>query len=162
MSPSLGHAAVMTFGFIPLFFTGFLFTAGPKWLGVDGPEARSLLAPLLLQAAGWLVWLLGLHTALGLSLAGGAVALLGLGCSAVPMPRGCWPTGAFPMRCRPVRLSPRRFGCVMRTGEPILGSCVWAPWRSLVMDSLTPRCTGPICMRCCWLPCKRTNSQNCV
>ena len=79
VSPSLGHAAVMTFGFIPLFFTGFLFTAGPKWLGVDGPEARSLLAPLLLQAAGWLVWLLGLHTALGLSLVGGAVALLGLG-----------------------------------------------------------------------------------
>lgn len=79
VSPSLGHAAVMTYGFIPLFFTGFLFTAGPKWLGVDGPEARSLLAPLLLQAAGWLVWLLGLHTASGLSLAGGAVALLGLG-----------------------------------------------------------------------------------
>ena len=35
MSPSLGHAAVMTFGFIPLFFSGFLFTAGPKWLGVE-------------------------------------------------------------------------------------------------------------------------------
>jgi uncharacterized protein involved in response to NO len=79
VSPSLGHAAVMTFGFIPLFFTGFLFTAGPKWLGVQGPEARSLLVPLLLQAAGWLVWLVGLHTALGLSLAGAAVALLGLG-----------------------------------------------------------------------------------
>lgn len=79
VSPSLGHAAVMTFGFIPLFFTGFLFTAGPKWLGVQGPEARSLLVPLLLQAAGWLLWLVGLHTALGLSLAGAAVALLGLG-----------------------------------------------------------------------------------
>lgn len=78
VSPSLGHAAVMTFGFIPLFFTGFLFTAGPKWLGVDGPEARRLLAPLLLQAAGWLVWLLGIHTALWLSLAGAAAALLGL------------------------------------------------------------------------------------
>lgn len=79
VSPSLGHAAVMTFGFIPLFFTGFLFTAGPKWLAVDGPEARTLMAPLLLQAAGWLVWLLGLHTALLLSLAGAAAALLGLG-----------------------------------------------------------------------------------
>lgn len=79
VSPSLGHAAVMTYGFIPLFFTGFLFTAGPKWLGVDGPEARSLLAPLLLQASGWLVWLLGIHTALWLSLAGAVVALLGLG-----------------------------------------------------------------------------------
>lgn len=53
VSPSLGHAAVMTFGFIPLFFTGFLFTAGPKWLGVDGPDARTLLPPLLLQSLRW-------------------------------------------------------------------------------------------------------------
>ncbi|MDZ4190248.1 MAG: NnrS family protein [Hydrogenophaga sp.] len=79
VSPSLGHAAVMTFGFVPLFFTGFLFTAGPKWLGVNGPEARTLLVPLLLQAVGWLVWLTGIHTALWLSLAGAAAALLGLG-----------------------------------------------------------------------------------
>src|SRR5690606_38650150 len=57
VSPSLGHAAVMTWGFLPLFFAGFLFTAGPKWLGVAAPSARSLFAPLVLQAAGWLVWL---------------------------------------------------------------------------------------------------------
>ena len=52
----------MTFGFIPLFFSGFLFTAGPKWLGVAPPEApQLLLAPLLLQAGGWLLWLAGAH-----------------------------------------------------------------------------------------------------
>jgi uncharacterized protein involved in response to NO len=78
LSPSLGHAAVMSFGFIPLFFTGFLFTAGPKWLAVTGPEARTLVAPLLLQAAGWLVWLLGVHLATPLALAGGLAAWLGL------------------------------------------------------------------------------------
>ncbi|MDP2262127.1 MAG: NnrS family protein [Hydrogenophaga sp.] len=78
MSPSLGHAAVMSFGFIPLFFTGFLFTAGPKWLAVPGPEARALTVPLLLQAGGWLVWLLGVHLSLGLALLGGLAALLGL------------------------------------------------------------------------------------
>ena len=38
VSPSLVHATVMTFGFIPLFFSGFLFTAGPKWLGVPAPR----------------------------------------------------------------------------------------------------------------------------
>lgn len=78
LSPSLGHAAVMSFGFIPLFFTGFLFTAGPKWLGVRGPEARALLVPLLLQAGGWLTWLAGLHGASALALLGGVLALLGL------------------------------------------------------------------------------------
>jgi uncharacterized protein involved in response to NO len=61
LSPSLVHAAVMTFGFIPLFFSGFLFTAGPKWLGVPPLEVRQLLAPLLLQATGWLLWLAGAH-----------------------------------------------------------------------------------------------------
>jgi uncharacterized protein involved in response to NO len=37
LSPSLVHATLMTFGFMPLFFAGFLFTAGPRWLGVAGP-----------------------------------------------------------------------------------------------------------------------------
>lgn len=56
-SPTLVHAAVMVFGFIPLFFSGFLFTAGPKWLDVEPYAARVLLAPLLLQTLGWLLWL---------------------------------------------------------------------------------------------------------
>ena len=59
LSPSLVHGAAMTFGFIPLFFSGFLFTAGPKWLGVAPPDAPQLLAPLLLQAGGRLLWLAG-------------------------------------------------------------------------------------------------------
>ena len=33
VSPTLVHSAVMVLGFIPLYFAGFLFTAGPKWLG---------------------------------------------------------------------------------------------------------------------------------
>ncbi|WP_291065246.1 NnrS family protein [Hydrogenophaga sp.] len=78
LSPALGHAAVMTFGFMPLFFSGFLFTAGPKWLGVAPLQAAALLAPLLLQTVGWLLWLLGLHLGLGLALAGLAAALSGL------------------------------------------------------------------------------------
>lgn len=75
LSPSLVHGAVMSLGFLPLFFSGFLFTAGPKWLGVEPPEPRQLLLPLMCQAGGWLVWLIGAHlhglTALaGLLLAG--------------------------------------------------------------------------------------------
>lgn len=78
VSPSLGHAAVMTWGFLPLFFAGFLFTAGPKWLGVAGPSARSLVVPLALQAAGWLLWLAGIHLSEPIALAGAGLALLGL------------------------------------------------------------------------------------
>ena len=79
LSPSLAHGAVMTFGFIPLFFSGFLFTAGPKWLGVQPLLPRQLRVPLLLQATGWPLCLIGAHlhglTALaGLVLAGAGLA----------------------------------------------------------------------------------------
>ena len=77
--PTITHAAVMSFGFVPLFFAGFLFTAGPKWLGVEGPVSRALVPTLLLQAAGWLLWLAGAHTHLGLAVAGAALAAAGLG-----------------------------------------------------------------------------------
>ena len=52
------HAALMACGFFPLFFSGFLFTAGPKWLQVAPWPMNVLRAPLLLLAAGWLAWLL--------------------------------------------------------------------------------------------------------
>ncbi len=57
VSPTLLHATVMTFGFLPLFFSGFLFTAGPRWLAVPAPGTQPLLAPLALQASAWLLWL---------------------------------------------------------------------------------------------------------
>ena len=78
VSPSLVHAAVMTFGFIPLFFSGFLFTAGPKWLGVQAPSARAVAPALLAQLAGWLAWLAGSHLHLAIAVAGLALAMAGL------------------------------------------------------------------------------------
>lgn len=56
---TLTHAVVMVMGFMPLFFAGFLFTAGPRWLNVEPWPVSRLQVPLLLQAAGWLLWLLG-------------------------------------------------------------------------------------------------------
>ncbi|HWI80870.1 NnrS family protein [Ramlibacter sp.] len=61
VAPSLVHAGVMTFGFFPLFFAGFLFTAGPRWLQVRGPSAAKLWPPLAAQCAGWLLWLGASH-----------------------------------------------------------------------------------------------------
>ncbi len=78
VSPTLTHAAAMVFGFMPLFFAGFLFTAGPNWLRVDPPTARQLLAPLLLQAGGWLLWLAGAHLDAGVALGGLVLACAGL------------------------------------------------------------------------------------
>ncbi|OOG46509.1 NnrS family protein [Polaromonas sp. A23] len=79
LSPSLVHGTVMTFGFLPLFFSGFLFTAGPKWLGVPPLAPRQLRVPLLLQVAGWLLWLAGAHLHGLTALVGLAMAAAGLG-----------------------------------------------------------------------------------
>jgi uncharacterized protein involved in response to NO len=79
LAPTLTHAALMSLGFIPLFFAGFLFTAGPKWLGVPSPEARDLLPSSLLQALGWVLWLAGGHAQGALGLVGVSLAALGLG-----------------------------------------------------------------------------------
>ena len=78
LSPSLLHATVMVFGFMPLFFSGFLFTAGPKWLKVEPWPTARLRAPLLLQVLGWLLWLVGGHVQAAVALAGLACAALGL------------------------------------------------------------------------------------
>ncbi|HRK38557.1 MAG TPA: NnrS family protein, partial [Burkholderiaceae bacterium] len=78
LSPSVTHAAVMSLGFFPMFFAGFLFTAGPKWLGVPAPEARRLLVPLGLQGAGWAAWLTGALWSEALARTGLLLALLGL------------------------------------------------------------------------------------
>jgi len=69
----------MTLGFMPLFFSGFLFTAGPKWLGVEGPDARVVTPALLLQVVGWMLWLAGAHLDLSVAVAGALLASAGLG-----------------------------------------------------------------------------------
>jgi uncharacterized protein involved in response to NO len=78
VSPSLVHAAVMTFGFFPLFFGGFLFTAGPRWLHVPGPGGRELLPGFAAQAGGWVTWLAAAQVHRLLAVAALAVAAAGL------------------------------------------------------------------------------------
>ena len=62
MTPSTAHALLMSLGFMPLFFVGFLFTAGPKWLDVPEIPTRALLPLVVLTLLGWVVCLIGLHT----------------------------------------------------------------------------------------------------
>lgn len=51
------HAILMTFGFMPLFFGGFLAGTGSRWLGQPPLPARQLAPAVLLQLAGWLAFL---------------------------------------------------------------------------------------------------------
>lgn len=75
VSPSLAHALLMNFSFMPLFFIGFLFTAGPKWLGRPEVAAHTLLPGVMASLAGWGVFLMGVHGAAPLAAIGlGAVA----------------------------------------------------------------------------------------
>lgn len=86
LPPATAHGLLMTFGFLPMFFAGFLFTAGPKWLAMHPVAARDLLMPLLAQFAGWAVFLLALHgrdAAFGRSLGGIGLAAVTLGWFAV-------------------------------------------------------------------------------
>jgi uncharacterized protein involved in response to NO len=70
------HAVLMTLGFMPLFFVGFLFTAGPKWLRLPDVGARQILPGVATMLTGWVVLLAGayLHAAMA-ALGMGLVAL---------------------------------------------------------------------------------------
>jgi uncharacterized protein involved in response to NO len=52
VAPTLVHAAAMLYTFLPMYMFGFLFTAGPSWLGVKGPDAPALLPAALAAFAG--------------------------------------------------------------------------------------------------------------
>lgn len=53
------HGFLMLFGFFPLFMTGFLFTAGPRWLSVAPPGRVAYLTVPALLASGLLLWMAG-------------------------------------------------------------------------------------------------------
>lgn len=55
------HGVFLTFAFIPLFFVGFLFTAGPRWLGLPPVTADTVLRPVLLYLSAWVVYVPAVH-----------------------------------------------------------------------------------------------------
>lgn len=77
VSPGTAHALVMVFGFVPFFFTGFLFTAGPRWLQLPAVPARELLLPVAAMGLGWGAALAGFHASAALAALGLATAACG-------------------------------------------------------------------------------------
>ena len=78
--PGTAHALLMGYGFMPLFFAGFLFTAGPKWLMQPPVAAAALRAPLVASLAGWALFRLMSHPLwklIALSLASMVFAAIG-------------------------------------------------------------------------------------
>jgi uncharacterized protein involved in response to NO len=81
MPPMMVHGFAFAAGFMPLFMTGFLFTAGPRWLEVPAPSARALKWPVLLHVAGVALLVAGSVTDSGLTAFG--ALLLGIAWTAV-------------------------------------------------------------------------------
>jgi len=73
----MAHAFLMMYGIFPLFMTGFLLTAGPRWLGVSPPGRAGYLTISALLGAGLLVWLQGLWLGRHWALAGHLLYSLG-------------------------------------------------------------------------------------
>ena len=78
VGPTLAHALLMAFGFLPLFISGFLLTAGPKWLGLAAVPGRHLALPVALVLLGWAAALAGFHLDRALAALGVATAAVGL------------------------------------------------------------------------------------
>lgn len=87
VSRPLAHSLLMSLGFMPLFFTGFVFTVGPRWLAMAEVEAKALAAPVAVALAGWIVFVCGVHLAAPLAALGLAAAASGLGAIALRFAR---------------------------------------------------------------------------
>lgn len=70
------HGLLMVGGFMPLYFAGFLFTAGPRWLQMPEVGARDVRTACLALASGWWLVLAG-------SVIDGRVVTMGQGVSLI-------------------------------------------------------------------------------
>jgi len=77
LPPGWLHAQLMVGAFMPLYFTGFLFTAGPRWLNVTAPTAPELLRGSVALCAGWWVAAIGAYWHPAWTSAGLLLSLLG-------------------------------------------------------------------------------------
>jgi uncharacterized protein involved in response to NO len=131
LPPFQAHGLVMALGFMPLFFAGFLFTAGPKWLGRPSVDAAELATPLLAQVAGWCVFLLGAH---GRDPAFGSVfGAMGLTAVAFGWTQLCW---RFVTMLRASTVPDRTHARVIAVAAVIGALCLWAAAAGIALSDL--------------------------
>lgn len=71
------HGLLMVCGFMPLYFAGFLFTAGPRWLHMPEARARDVLPACLTLACAWWLVLIGASWDVRLVVTGQLLAAFG-------------------------------------------------------------------------------------
>jgi uncharacterized protein involved in response to NO len=123
VAPAAAHALLMSLGFTPLFIVGFLFTAGPRWLGQPDVAARRLLAPVLTMLGGWCVAWPGLHLQAGV--AGAGMLLVAAGWSVL-----CWRFGTI---LRASRVPDRSHAGVVALACTVGALTMWVAAAALLM-----------------------------
>lgn len=121
------HALLMSLGFMPLFMVGFLYTAGPRWLGQPEVSARHLLAPVLTMLSGWALVLPGIH--LDVAWAAAGMALVATGWS-----RLCW---RFVAMLRASRMHDRSHARLVALAITIGAATMWVAAGALAFGSVT-------------------------
>lgn len=77
--PTLAHGFLMLYGIFPFFMAGFVLTAGPRWLSVDGPRLAEAAPVPALMTLGLSLWLAGLWFGQPWLLTGTLLYMAGLG-----------------------------------------------------------------------------------
>jgi uncharacterized protein involved in response to NO len=116
VSLSTAHALVMVFAFMPLFFVGFLNTAGPRWLQLPSVPARTLLVPVAAMLAGWLLTAVGFHA---------SAQLAGLGLSAVALGFGLL-SARFGLMVAQSRAPERDHATIVLIGCAVMVLALWS------------------------------------
>lgn len=125
--PVIAHSVLMSFGFMPLFFLGFLFTAGPKWLGHGPIDAAVLVRPIMAMVIGWLLYVPAVH--IHSLLAAAAVALVALGWSATAL--------RFAVLVRSSRAPDRSHATVVMTAALVGALALWGAAAGLAFTQFT-------------------------
>jgi uncharacterized protein involved in response to NO len=124
VAPPAAHALLMSQGFMPLFMAGFLFTAGPKWLGLPEQSARRLLGPVALMLAGWACAITGFHV--HPLLAGTGIVLVATGWSRI--------SGMFLALVRASRMDDRLHPVLVTLACLVGALALWLPATALLFD----------------------------
>lgn len=150
LAPGPAHGLLMSLGFMPLFFTGFVFTAWPRWLACPAPRAVELLPAVLAQLCGWLIFMLALHAgpAPGLGrVLGRVLGSFGLAAAAWGWSATCWRMARMLVHSRVAEQAHAR---VIAAASLLGALCLWGAALALASGATAAlRLFGPAALWAC-------------